>query len=84
MNEKIALDHEMIDLMVTMGIAFREHRGKSKYVRRCAERILRRLQFPETQKLCQSFIDDPDNTEYTLNVLTANWYGRAILTITHF
>lgn len=82
MNEKNALDHEMIDLLVTLGIAFRIHKGKPKMMRRTAEKIFKRLQFEETKVVCEKFIRWPEKTEFRLNVVTESFYGRQILLIT--
>lgn len=78
---KRAIDHEMVDLLVTIGIAFREHKGKAKMMRRVAEKIMKRLQFDETKNICEQFIAYPDKTEFKLNVLTETFYGHQILKI---
>ncbi|CAM8750800.1 hypothetical protein MOC16_gp288 [Klebsiella phage vB_KpM_FBKp24] len=81
MSRNIALDHEMIDLLVTLAIGFREHKGKAKMVRRVAERIRKRLVFEETQKVCDDFIARPESAEFSLNALTERYYHRQILKI---
>lgn len=81
MTDKRLVDHEMIDLLVTLAIAFREHNGKAKIMKRVAERIFKRLRFDETKNICEQFIVYPEKTEFKLNVLTQTFYGRQILKI---
>lgn len=78
---KNALDHEMNDLLLTLGIAFRVHKGKTKRMKSIAEKILKRLRFPETKVVCERFILEPEKAELRLNYLSEYFYGRQILKI---
>ena len=80
--DKYALDREVIDVITTLSLAFRFHKGKKHKMKSIAKSISKRAYFPESKGYCNLIIKKPESAEQTLNYVTHRLYGREILKIT--
>lgn len=77
-----ALDRELIDIFVTLSIAFRLHKGKKQKMKSITKTVMKRCYFPESKGYCNLILKSPNEAEKLLNFYTSRLYGREILTIT--
>lgn len=80
--DKYAIDKEVIDVITTLSIAYRLHKGKKHKMKSIAKTISKRAYFPQSKGYCNLIIKKPDSAETILNYVTRTLYGREILKIT--
>ena len=81
-NDPYALTRELIDVFLTLSIAFRLHKGKKQKMKSITKSVMDRCYFPESKGYCNLILKTPNEAEKLLNFYTRHLYGREILTIT--